>query len=624
MRPARVMVKNRLAPFRAGADLIVRRSHTQALPASLAPANEGAWLHVRVMAGALRDGVERRPATLLALMLAAVVAFNALGQIWLNAWNRPFYDAIARRHLADFGKELLNFGLIVIFLLTLNVGQIWAQMRLKVTLREWVTRDVVHAWLEPGAAFRVARAGEVGVNPDQRIHEDARRLTELTVDLGVGLFMSSLLLVSFVGVLWRLSEGVNLALFGLDYAIPGYMVWCALIYSATGTWLSWLVGRPLIRLDAERYAREAHLRFSLSRASEHADDIALNVGEAVERRNIYGALTGVLDAMRAIVAATTRLTWVTASYGWVAIVAPLIVAAPGYFGGNLSFGDLMMVVGAFNQVQQSLRWFVDNMANVADWHATLIRVATFREALGESRTPPDPAERLIYAAHPMRALALENVELDVEDGRSRLCERHVEIQPGERVLIVGEPGSGKSAMFLALAALWPWGSGMLRLPPRGAMMFVTQDPYVPIGPLRAAVTYPSPPERFEPQAVRGALERAGLGHLLGALERVERWDRALSHDERRRLVMARLLLRQPQWIVLDAATDGLDEARRETLQSIMEKDLPRSTVIAFSRKARDDGFFTRILRLERMSDAPHPLRSAERAVLRALPNEHAS
>ena len=159
------------------------------------------------------------------------------------------------------------------------------------------------------------------------------------------------------------------------------MVWCALLYAGAASYVSWRVGRPLITLNADHYAREAELRFGLVRVSEEIEGITLYGGEADERRRLDEVFDTVLDISRRIVGAVTRLTWVTAGYGWFTIVAPILVAAPGYFSSYMSFGELMMAVGAFNQVQTSLRWFVDNFSSIADWRATLLRVASFRKTI---------------------------------------------------------------------------------------------------------------------------------------------------------------------------------------------------------------------------------------------------
>ncbi|PPC87918.1 MAG: glycosyl transferase family 1, partial [Methylocystis sp.] len=326
--------------------------------------------------------------------LVAVVAATAYGQIRLNAWNQPFYDALSRKDLPAFGSQLIVFVYIAGALLSLNVAQTWLNQMTKMKLREALTRDLFAQWLAPKRAFLLAGAKEVGENPDQRIHADAQHLAELSTDLGVGLVQATLLLASFIGVLWILSAGVVFVFQGKSFAIPGYMVWCALLYAGAGSWASWRVGRPLIALNGERYARESALRFGLVHVNEHSDAIAVYRGEAEASDRLHRELDRLLVILRRLVGATTGLTWITAGYGWFTIVAPIIVAAPAYFAGDLSFGGLLMAVGAFNQVQQSLRWFVDNFGVIADWRATLFRVGGFRQALIEMDKLGDAASRI--------------------------------------------------------------------------------------------------------------------------------------------------------------------------------------------------------------------------------------
>jgi putative ATP-binding cassette transporter len=273
------------------------------------------------------------------------------------------------------------FATIVGALLVLNVAQRWLSENLKVKLREGLVLDLVGEWLKPHRAFRLAKVGPVGVNPDQRMHEDARHLTELSADLGVQLLQASILLVTFVDILWSISGNFAFHAEGRNFSIPGYMVWAAILYAGSGSLLSYRVGRGLIRRNADRYQRESELRTSLNRVNEHIDQVEQDGSEAQAAARIAFDLKGVLAAMRSLVTGLTELTWVTAGYGWLTLVAPILVAAPAYFAGNLTFGGLMMAAGAFNQVQSSLRWFVDNFSMIADWRATLLRVADFRRAV---------------------------------------------------------------------------------------------------------------------------------------------------------------------------------------------------------------------------------------------------
>jgi putative ATP-binding cassette transporter len=310
-----------------------------------------------------------------------VIVATAYGQIRLNRWNQPFYDALAHRDFSGFVKQLGVFVVITGVLLVLNVGQRWLSEMLKLKLREGLVYDLVGEWLKPHRAYLLGKVGPVGVNPDQRMHEDARHLTELSSDLGVELLQSSILLITFVNILWRISGIFVFHLGTRSFTIPGYMVWAAVIYAGSGSLLSYWVGRGLIRRNADRYQRESELRTSLNRTVEHIDEIEQNGSEAQAAARIALDLKGVLRAMRRLVTGLTELTWVTAGYGWLTLVAPILVAAPAYFAGTLSFGGLMMAAGAFNQVQSSLRWFVDNFSTIADWRATLLRVADFRRAV---------------------------------------------------------------------------------------------------------------------------------------------------------------------------------------------------------------------------------------------------
>ena len=259
------------------------------------------------------------------------------------------------------------------------------------------------------------------------------------------------------------------------------------------------------------------------------------------------------------------------------MVVPIVVAAPGYFGGDMSFGTLMMVVGAFNQVQSSLRWFVDNLPQIADWRATLLRVVAFRDALATVDTIGADTGRIEVVDSPSDKLELDDLQLALPETCATLDQSRVEISPGERIQILGKAASGKSTLFRALAGMWPWGGGTLRLPPREAMTFMPQRPYLPLGTLRAAVCYPAEPGHFDEAAVVAALERVDLGHLVPSLDRTDRWDRQLPLDEQQRLAFARLLLHAPRWVV----------ARRRDQRAWRLASSPRALALR-SRAGRGD------------------------------------
>jgi vitamin B12/bleomycin/antimicrobial peptide transport system ATP-binding/permease protein len=547
-------------------------------------ANSRLLPQLEMMARALWASPVRNTLFLLSGSIFFVVAVTAYGQIRLNTWNQPFYDALSRRDFAEFLDQLGIFGVIAGALLVLNVGQRWLNETLKLKLRQGLAHDLIQNWLVPGRAFRLANSGlPMGVNPDQRMHEDARHLTELSTDLGVGLLQSSILLASFVKVLWSLSNNFAFHIDGRQIVIPGYMVWAAVVYSGSASLLSYWVGRSLVDRNAERYAREADIRFSLVRVNEHIDAIALSGGEADEARRIEMDLKGVLAATARLVTGLTNLTWITAGYGWFTLVAPILVAAPLYFAGNLTFGGLMLASGAFMQVQSSLRWFVDNFSTIADWRATLLRVAGFRRAVIETDVMHDVENRISYSTGPTGEFDINDLQISSPSGCTLLQEKKVQIKRGERVLIVGESGTGKTLLFRALAGLWPWGSGTITHPAEEEILYMPRTPYLPPGTLLEVLAYPKPTSGFESKACCDALARVGLERLTPRLNSTERWDRELNEDEQQALALARVIIHKAPWVLIDEVLDSLDDAALERVIDIFTKDLAQSGVIYIGR-----------------------------------------
>jgi vitamin B12/bleomycin/antimicrobial peptide transport system ATP-binding/permease protein len=558
----------------------------------------------KTMATALWASRERTKLLLLGLGLVAVVGLTAYSQVKLNAWNQPFYNALAHKDMTVFIEQLGVFAVIAGVLLILNVAQMWLNQSSTVVLRQGLVDDLLEQWLSPARAFRLSNAGEIGENPDQRIQQDADHLAGLTTSLGIGLLQSTLLLACFVGVLWVLSSHMVLSFYGVTYTVPGYMVWCALAYAAIASAFSWMVGRPLIRLNERHYAREADFRYSLVRVNEQIDAITLSGGEADEKDRIDATFRTVLEVLWRIVNATTRLTFVTAGYGWFTIIAPILVAAPAYFHSGMSFGELMMIIGAFNQVQQALRWFVDNFSGIADWRATLLRVAIFRQKILTMDELGRDTSRIELKETDGQSVKIDDLRVSWPAGCVQLSEPHTELQAGQRLLITSENGEEKSLVFRAVGGLWPWGSGRITRPPRESIMFMPVRAYTPAGTLREAIAYPHQHTKFDPADIAKALADVGLEHLKPELDNEDRWDHRLTDDEKQSLAFARVVLQKPNWVVANDALDILNPTSRNRIRAILQGALSHVGVINIGHDVPEPGVYQHKIHLVRDPQGP--------------------
>ncbi|MGO7862330.1 ABC transporter ATP-binding protein/permease [Rhizobium ruizarguesonis] len=570
-----------------------------------------------VMFSAFWNSEVRGKVLFLATVLILVILVTSYGQVILNEWNAPFYDSLERRDLGEFFHQLEIFAMIAGTLLLLNVLQAWLNQMTALYMREGLSRDLVDQWLKRKRALRLASSGLIGVNPDQRLHEDSRNLAESTTGLVLGLLQSTILLVSFIGVLWELSSGFIFRISGHSFSIPGYMVWAAIFYAASASVLSQVVGRKLVKLNADRFSKEAELRFTLMHANENMPAITVARGEENERRRINTDISSVLRVVKRLAMANTNLTWVSAGYGWLVIVIPIIVAAPAYFSGGLTLGQLMMSVGAFNQVNTALRWYVANFGPIAEWRATLMRVTDFRQALVEMEEDFDLKDSIAYENAAPDTLTLKDVVIvakigeDIDEcGGFRLRETDVVIRAGEKIMINGDHSVNRKLLFQAMAGLWPCGSGTMGLPPIDDMVFVPQVAYVPGGSLREALAFPESPEKYEKAAVEAALDKAGLHSLIARLDTRARWDKLLDSDEQKAIGFARLLLVRPRWMIFDEVLEGMEPEWQETMAKLLTS-MPESGMIYIGRsEAYLEALKPRVLHLQALpskSEEPPPV-----------------
>jgi vitamin B12/bleomycin/antimicrobial peptide transport system ATP-binding/permease protein len=535
-------------------------------------------------------------------LLAAVIGL-ALALVWinvqLNTWNNDFYNAIQDKKIDDFYRLLGTFTLLAFAYIGIAVYRFYLQQMLQIEWRTWLNERFLADWLRDRAYYKLQLLDRGTDNPDQRIAEDLNLFVSNTLSLGLGLLSAVVTLVSFVAILWTLSGTLELSW----VSIPGYMVWCALLYAGLGTWLTHKIGRPLIGLGFNQQRFEADYRFSLVRLRENSEGVALYRGENEELTNFRERFVAVITNWWGIMRKQKQLNFFTVSYAQIAIIFPFVVAAPRYFSGVIQLGGLMQISSTFGHVQGSLSWFIDAYPQFASWKATVDRLTGFSASLERVREEGEQldGER---TEGPGASLSLEDLNLSLPQGKPLLAATTLELRKNEDVLVSGPSGAGKSTFFRALAGIWPYWKGRVRLPKGARLLFLPQKPYLPIGSLKHAVAYPADAAKFRDEEVRESLAAVGLGPLAGDLERSENWAQLLSGGEQQRLAFARALLNRPDWLFLDEATASLPEEAQNELYRLLKQRLPGTTLVSIGHRESLAAHHTRRLAWQGAELAP--------------------
>jgi putative ATP-binding cassette transporter len=538
-------------------------------------------------------------------LLAAVIVME-LGAVFLtvlfNRWNNVFYNALQERNQAVFTYQIAYFCVLASIWVALKVYQLYLNQWLQIRWRRSMTARYLTGWLQDSNHYRMQLLGDAADNPDQRIAEDTQRFVEQTLQLGIGLLSAVVTLVSFVFILWGLSNEAPLHLFGRDIAIPGYLVWGALVYAIVGTTLTHLIGWPLVGLNFRQQRYEADFRFNLVRARENAEQIALLHGEGVERTRLLSRFAFVVENWLAIMQRTKKLTAFTATYSQASVIFPYVLVAPAYFAQKVQLGGMMQTASAFSSVQESLSFFITSYRTLAEWQSVVARLDGFETSI-DNAAALTTKENIIHTAPGDKGdIELANLLVNLPNGAPLVAADGFVIRSGERTLLTGPSGSGKSTLFRAVAGIWPFGSGRIAVPPQSTLMMLPQRPYFPVGSLRAAIAYPAEAEAFSAQQVAQTLVAVGLPKLAERLDEDAHWNRMLSLGEQQRLGIAHALLHGPQFLFLDEATASLDEPSEMALYRLLQERLPATTIVSIGHRSTLDAFHQRHVKLAREGD----------------------
>jgi len=539
-------------------------------------------------------------------LLAAVVAIelSIVGlNVLLNTWNNAFYNALQDKDWDAFIYQLGYFCVLATAFILLAVYQLYLNQWLQIRWRRWLTETYLDRWLAGANHYRMQLLGDAADNPDQRIAEDVRQFIDAGIlPIGLNLLNAVVTLASFAVILWNLSAAAPLHVFGIKYDIPGYLLWAALVYAVGGTIFTHLIGRALIALNFQQQRYEADFRFNLVRVRENSEQIALLNGERAERNGLLLRFTNVVANWMAIMSRQKKLTFLTAGYRQAAVVFPYIMVSPAYFAGAVQLGGLMQTANAFGQVQDALSVFVNIYRSLAEWRAVVERLAGFDHSIIAAREAATTPPVITLAPGDASAVSLRDVAVRLPQGTPLVSASNVSINLGEHVLVSGPSGSGKSTLFRALAGVWPFGSGTITVPKNARVMILPQRPYFPIAPLATAVAYPAGRESHDEGKIAELIGAVGLPALADRIDEEAHWNRMLSLGEQQRLGIARALLSEPDFLFLDEATASLDEPAEAALYQLLQRKLPRATIVSIGHRSTLAAFHPRRLAFNREGD----------------------
>ena len=534
--------------------------------------------------------------------LLVMIGINVAFQYGVNVWNRGIFDAIEKRDASTVYFLASIFPPLVLGSVLIVTSQVYVRMRIQRRWRSWLTKVLVSRWIANGRYYQLNLIDGDHQNPEARLSEDMRIATEAPVDFVAGVIAAFVSASTFIVVLWTIGGALTLPIGGVWITIPGFLVVAAVIYALiTSSSIAW-IGRNFVKVSEVKNQLEAEFRYTLTRVRENGESIALLGGEEEERSDLDSRFRNVRHQWKRMAQQYMRTTVVSHGSMLIAPVVPVLLCAPKFLDGSMSLGQVMQAASAFTIVQSAFGWLVDNYPRLADWNACARRVASLMMSLDglERAEQSDTLGRIVRGeTEGETMLSLKDVSVSLGDGTAVVKETDVEIGPGERVLVAGESGSGKSTLVRAIAGLWPWGGGSVSFRAGSRLFMLPQRPYIPSGTLRRAVCYPQAAESWTAEEIGAALDKVGLGHLKDKVEEEAPWDQTLSGGEKQRLTFARLLLNDPDIIVMDEATAALDEKSQDRMMQTVIDELPDATIISVAHRAELEAFHSRKITLER-------------------------
>lgn len=546
------------------------------------------------------SGETRLRAWGLTILVVACLLAQIGTQVVLNTWNRVFFDALEKRDVAGVWTMIWWLPWIVLSIAIALSALVVSRMALQMRWREWLTEHLAGWWIADQRYYRLGFVAPDQSAPEYRISDDARLSVEPLVEFSLGLLSATITSATFAAILWHVAGSARVTLGGFSFEIPAYMAVAAVVYAIVASLLAYFAGQPLVRKVSAKNEAEAQFRAEMTRLRENAESIALIRGDKDELMSVLTRYGTVVQSWVHVIRQQGVIALVLNTNGALFPILPLLLVTPKYLNGDLTLGAVIQLVAAFSAVQGALIWFVDNFVRLAEWYASAQRVIELTTAMEEIDlgTVMEDETTIQLGTSDDGAIHIEGLSVADRAGRVVINDASIRIEMGEKVMLAGESGSGKSILIRALAGLWPWGSGSIRVPAGVKISFVPQKPYLPLGTLRQALIYPEQSGATDDEII-AAMRRCGLSYLTKQLDVEARWDQTLSGGERQRIAFARLVIQKPQIIIMDEATSALDEESQYSMLTLLHNELASATVISVAHRTGIEEFHSRRIELRK-------------------------
>lgn len=528
-----------------------------------------------------------------AFLLLIITLLLNLGFVYIavmfNKWNNDFYNSIQTMNVKAFFHCLWIFIGLVALIISINAIHLYSEFLLKFRWRQWLTKHYTERWMKNNLYYPALVKAHLNVdNPDQRISQDIQEFVELSMSFALLAFTQVVMFFSFIVVLWNLSYPLKVTVFGHLIVIKGYLVWCALIYSAVGTFTTIKIGAPLVQLDYLQERYEANFRRALIRLQEKKEEIAIGGGGRLEKEALFELFEVIKINFMQILNRKFYISSFTNFYDNLSTVFPTFIAAVPmmFITKTVVLGQLMQIAGAFSQVHDALSIIIKYFKEIANWRAVALRLLQFENYIQETEAQMK-ASQIDVGPSNEHAVVIKNLSLTKPSGSVIFDNLNLKIAKGDRVLITGANGVGKSTLLRAMKELWLYGKGDIAIQADGRKLFIAQKPYMPIGSLLKAIYYPQEVRGDKSSKVEELLKEFELGYLVPALKEVKDWGSILSLGEQQKIAFIRALLYKPNLLVMDEPTASLDKKFKVLCVQKLIKALPKSTLIIVGHISTD-------------------------------------